>query len=180
VVLLIRQRNAAGAELDEALVDRCGLDADAAGEVGLLPRPRIEKGLQDRDDRLGVAPLSHDPSVSQPAMNGERRARRVHRFTPGICLQVHPSGVHCVSDPVGRPAQTGGEGPDDRPGACGAQGSGLGGGRGRARHRGRPEVKGALKGQRSIRLSKGYRAYYRVVKEAVEFLRVEGVNKHVY
>jgi proteic killer suppression protein len=41
-------------------------------------------------------------------------------------------------------------------------------------------LKGALKGQRSIRLSKGYRAYYRVVKDAVEFLRVEGVDKHVY
>jgi toxin HigB-1 len=41
-------------------------------------------------------------------------------------------------------------------------------------------LKGALKGQRSIRLSKGYRAYYRVVKNAVEFLRVEGVNKHDY
>jgi proteic killer suppression protein len=41
-------------------------------------------------------------------------------------------------------------------------------------------LKGALKGQRSIRLNKGYRAYYRVVKDAVEFLRVEGVDKHVY
>lgn len=41
-------------------------------------------------------------------------------------------------------------------------------------------LKGALKGQRSIRLSKGYRPYYRVVKDAVEFLRVEGVDKHAY
>lgn len=41
-------------------------------------------------------------------------------------------------------------------------------------------LKGALKGQRSIRLSKGYRAYYRVVRDAVESLRVEGVDKHVY
>jgi toxin HigB-1 len=41
-------------------------------------------------------------------------------------------------------------------------------------------LKGALKGQRSIRLSKAYRAYYRVMRDAVEFLRVEGVDKHVY
>jgi proteic killer suppression protein len=41
-------------------------------------------------------------------------------------------------------------------------------------------LKGALKGQRSIRLSKAYRAYCRVVKDAVEFLRVEGVDKHEY
>jgi proteic killer suppression protein len=41
-------------------------------------------------------------------------------------------------------------------------------------------LKGALKGLRSIRLSKGYRAYYRVMKGVVEFLHVEGVDKHVY
>ena len=41
-------------------------------------------------------------------------------------------------------------------------------------------LKGALKGQRSIRLSKAYRAYYRVVRDVIEFLRVEGVDKHVY
>jgi toxin HigB-1 len=41
-------------------------------------------------------------------------------------------------------------------------------------------LKGALRGQRSIRLTKAYRAYYCVVKDAVEFLRVEGVDKHVY
>lgn len=41
-------------------------------------------------------------------------------------------------------------------------------------------LRGALKGQRSIRLSKAYRAYYRVIRDAIEFLRVEGVDKHVY
>jgi len=41
-------------------------------------------------------------------------------------------------------------------------------------------LKGALKGQRSIRLSKAYRAYYRVIRDSIEFLRVEGVDKHVY
>lgn len=41
-------------------------------------------------------------------------------------------------------------------------------------------LRGALKGLRSIRLSLGYRAYYRVVKDAVEFVRVERVDKHVY
>lgn len=41
-------------------------------------------------------------------------------------------------------------------------------------------LKGALKGLRSIRLSKGYRAYYRIVKNAVELIRVERVDKHVY
>ncbi len=41
-------------------------------------------------------------------------------------------------------------------------------------------LKGALKGQRSIRLSKGYRAYYRIVRGRVEFISVERVDKHVY
>lgn len=41
-------------------------------------------------------------------------------------------------------------------------------------------LKGALKGLRSIRLSKGYRAYYKIVKDRVEFIRVERVDKHVY
>jgi proteic killer suppression protein len=41
-------------------------------------------------------------------------------------------------------------------------------------------LKGALAGQRSIRLSKGYRAYYRIVEEAVEFVRMERIDKHVY
>jgi hypothetical protein len=39
---------------------------------------------------------------------------------------------------------------------------------------------GKLKGLRSIRLSRGYRAYYRSVKDAVEFVRVERVDKHGY
>jgi proteic killer suppression protein len=41
-------------------------------------------------------------------------------------------------------------------------------------------LKGALQGQRSIRLSKGYRAYYRIVEAKVEFIRIERVDKHVY
>ena len=41
-------------------------------------------------------------------------------------------------------------------------------------------LKGSMKGQRSIRLSKGYRAYYRIVKDAAEFVRVERIDKHVY
>ncbi len=41
-------------------------------------------------------------------------------------------------------------------------------------------LKGALKRLRSIRLSKSYRAYYRIVKDGVEFVRVERINKHVY
>ena len=30
------------------------------------------------------------------------------------------------------------------------------------------------------RLSKGYRAYYKIVKDRVEFISVERVDKHVY
>ena len=41
-------------------------------------------------------------------------------------------------------------------------------------------LKGALKGLHSIRLSKGYRAYYRIVKDTAEFVRVERVDKHAY
>ncbi len=41
-------------------------------------------------------------------------------------------------------------------------------------------LKGALKGRRSIRLSKDYRAYYQIVRDVVEFVRVERVDKHVY
>ena len=41
-------------------------------------------------------------------------------------------------------------------------------------------LQGALKELRSIRLSKGYRAYYKVIRDTVEFVRVEGVDKHVY
>ncbi|MCM0604452.1 MAG: type II toxin-antitoxin system mRNA interferase toxin, RelE/StbE family [Xanthomonadaceae bacterium] len=41
-------------------------------------------------------------------------------------------------------------------------------------------LSGKLKGIRSFRLSQGYRGYYRVVKEEVEFVIVEEVNKHDY
>jgi proteic killer suppression protein len=41
-------------------------------------------------------------------------------------------------------------------------------------------LKGRLKGLRSIRLSRGYRAYYRIVKDKLEFIHVERVDKHVY
>ena len=41
-------------------------------------------------------------------------------------------------------------------------------------------LKGRLKGLRSIRLSKGYRAYYRLVNDAPEFVHVERIDKHVY
>lgn len=41
-------------------------------------------------------------------------------------------------------------------------------------------LKGALRGTRSIRLSRGYRAYYRVVDDHAQFVRVEGVDKHGY
>ena len=40
--------------------------------------------------------------------------------------------------------------------------------------------KGDMKGFRSIRLSRGYRAYYRILKGAVEFVSVERVDKHEY
>jgi hypothetical protein len=41
-------------------------------------------------------------------------------------------------------------------------------------------LKGDMKGLRSIRLSKGYRAYYRLLSGKIEFVEVEGVDKHVY
>lgn len=41
-------------------------------------------------------------------------------------------------------------------------------------------LKGSLKGLRSIRLSRGYRAYYRVTKDRGEVVRIEGIDKHVY
>ncbi len=41
-------------------------------------------------------------------------------------------------------------------------------------------LKGKLKGLRSIRLNRGYRAYYRIEKDQVEFVFVERVDKHVY
>lgn len=41
-------------------------------------------------------------------------------------------------------------------------------------------LKGGLKGLRSIRLSRGYRAYYRVFTEQVKFVNVERIDKHEY
>jgi len=41
-------------------------------------------------------------------------------------------------------------------------------------------LKGKRKGQRSIRLSKSYRAIYIIEKNKVEFVLVEEVNKHEY
>jgi proteic killer suppression protein len=41
-------------------------------------------------------------------------------------------------------------------------------------------LKGQLKGMRSMRLSRAYRAYYLVVKDKIEFVRVERVDKHEY
>jgi proteic killer suppression protein len=39
---------------------------------------------------------------------------------------------------------------------------------------------GNMKGYRSIRLSRGYRAYYRILREEVEFAFIERVDNHVY
>jgi proteic killer suppression protein len=39
---------------------------------------------------------------------------------------------------------------------------------------------GKRKGQRSIRLSRSYRAIYRISKDEIEFILVEEVNKHDY
>ncbi|MBX3020551.1 MAG: type II toxin-antitoxin system mRNA interferase toxin, RelE/StbE family [Bdellovibrionales bacterium] len=41
-------------------------------------------------------------------------------------------------------------------------------------------LRGELKGLRSIRLSKAYRAYYRVVDGAIRFVNVERIDKHEY
>lgn len=41
-------------------------------------------------------------------------------------------------------------------------------------------LKGDRKGQRSIRLSKSYRAIYIIVKDKIEFVRIEEVSKHEY
>jgi len=64
VLPLVVEGNAAGAQLHETLVKRGGLDADVTREVRLLPRPRVEKGLQNRNDGLSVAPLSHVSTLS--------------------------------------------------------------------------------------------------------------------
>ncbi len=39
---------------------------------------------------------------------------------------------------------------------------------------------GRLEGLRSIRLTLGWRAYYKVIHEQIEFVRVERVDKHEY
>lgn len=41
-------------------------------------------------------------------------------------------------------------------------------------------LKGKRKGQRSIRLSRAYRAIYIVKKDEIEFVSIEEVNKHEY
>lgn len=39
---------------------------------------------------------------------------------------------------------------------------------------------GKLRGMRSIRLSRGYRAYYMIIEGSLKFIKVEEVNKHDY
>ena len=41
-------------------------------------------------------------------------------------------------------------------------------------------LKGKRKGERSIRLSKSYRAIYKIKKDTIEFVSVEEVSKHEY
>ncbi|PIT99128.1 MAG: hypothetical protein COT74_08935 [Bdellovibrionales bacterium CG10_big_fil_rev_8_21_14_0_10_45_34] len=41
-------------------------------------------------------------------------------------------------------------------------------------------LKGKLSGLRSVRLSRAYRAYYRLAGRAVLFVRVERIDKHEY
>lgn len=41
-------------------------------------------------------------------------------------------------------------------------------------------LRGKLKGLRSIRLSKAYRAYYRIDEGTIQFVRVERIDKHEY
>jgi proteic killer suppression protein len=41
-------------------------------------------------------------------------------------------------------------------------------------------LKGSRAGQRSIRLSRAYRAIYEMKKDTVEFVSVEEVSKHEY
>lgn len=41
-------------------------------------------------------------------------------------------------------------------------------------------LSGRLRGLRSFRLSLGYRGFYRVVQNTIEFVMVEEVNKHDY
>ena len=41
-------------------------------------------------------------------------------------------------------------------------------------------LEGHRKGQRSIRLTRGYRAIYRVYETQIKFIEVQEVNKHEY
>lgn len=41
-------------------------------------------------------------------------------------------------------------------------------------------LRGELRGLRSIRLSKAYRAYYRIVEGSIHFVNVERIDKHEY
>ena len=41
-------------------------------------------------------------------------------------------------------------------------------------------LRGEIKGLRSIRLSRGYRAYYQVIGGAIKFVNVERIDKHEY
>ncbi|MES2767991.1 MAG: type II toxin-antitoxin system mRNA interferase toxin, RelE/StbE family [Bdellovibrionota bacterium] len=41
-------------------------------------------------------------------------------------------------------------------------------------------LKGKLKGYYSIRLNKGYRAYYRIIHDRILFVLVERIDKHEY
>lgn len=41
-------------------------------------------------------------------------------------------------------------------------------------------LKGKRQGQRSIRLSRSYRAIYEIRKQGIEFVSIEEVNKHEY
>lgn len=59
MLLLALEGDAVAAQLLQALVDRGCRDADVAGQIGLLPRSLIEERLEDRDDGLGIAALSH-------------------------------------------------------------------------------------------------------------------------
>ena len=41
-------------------------------------------------------------------------------------------------------------------------------------------LSGGLAGTRSIRLGKGWRAYYRILKDQIEFVSIERIDKHEY
>ncbi len=41
-------------------------------------------------------------------------------------------------------------------------------------------LKGEYKGFRSIRLSRGYRAYYQIIAGTIKFINVERIDKHEY